>query len=471
MPAATDGNAPLTYSLSPTLPTGLTFNAGTRRITGTPTVVSAVRTYTYTVRDAAGDTASLTFNLSVRDPMPTFGSARIGNQSYALNTAISTLQLPAATDGNAPLTYSPSPTLPTGLTFNAGTRRITGTPTVVSAVRMYTYTVRDADGDTASLTFNLNVGNPMPTFGSAGIGNQSYALNTAISILQLPAATNGNAPLTYSLSPTLPAGLTFNANTRQITGTPTVALSATTYTYTVTDSDGDTDSLTFDLSVRDPMPTFGAATIGDQFYALNTAISTLQLPVATDGNAPLTYSLSPTLPTGLTFSASTRQITGTPTVALSATTYTYMVTDTDGDTASLTFDLSVRDPMPTFGSMTVGNQSYTLNTAISPLQLPAATDGNGPLTYSLSPGLPAGLTFNASTRQITGTPTVASAVRTYTYTVTDADGDTASLTFTIRVAVKPTFGSATIGNQSYACLLYTSPSPRDRQKSRMPSSA
>ena len=28
-----------------------------------------------------------------------------------------------------------------------------------------------------------------------------------------------------------------------------------------------------------------------------------------------------------------------------------------------------------------------------------------------------------------------------------------------------------LGDESYACLLYTSPSPRDRQKSRMPSSA
>ena len=33
-------------------------------------------------------------------------------------------------------------------------------------------------------------------------------------------------------------------------------------------------------------------------------------------------------------------------------------------------------------------------------------------------------------------------------------------------------GSATIeGKQYWICLLYTSPSPRDRQKSRMPSSA
>ena len=32
-------------------------------------------------------------------------------------------------------------------------------------------------------------------------------------------------------------------------------------------------------------------------------------------------------------------------------------------------------------------------------------------------------------------------------------------------------GSLTISQESYTCLLYTSPSPRDRQKSRMPSSA
>ena len=34
-----------------------------------------------------------------------------------------------------------------------------------------------------------------------------------------------------------------------------------------------------------------------------------------------------------------------------------------------------------------------------------------------------------------------------------------------------TFSSPSAPNGSYTCLLYTSPSPRDRQKSRMPSSA
>ena len=36
---------------------------------------------------------------------------------------------------------------------------------------------------------------------------------------------------------------------------------------------------------------------------------------------------------------------------------------------------------------------------------------------------------------------------------------------------KAQFGREPEGVESIACLLYTSPSPRDRQKSRMPSSA
>ena len=37
--------------------------------------------------------------------------------------------------------------------------------------------------------------------------------------------------------------------------------------------------------------------------------------------------------------------------------------------------------------------------------------------------------------------------------------------------LNPFFGGADVANNNNLCLLYTSPSPRDRQKSRMPSSA
>ena len=55
--------------------------------------------------------------------------------------------------------------------------------------------------------------------------------------LTLPAATGGDGTLMYSLSPSPPAGLSFNTSTRKLSGTPTGSQAATTYTYTVTDSD------------------------------------------------------------------------------------------------------------------------------------------------------------------------------------------------------------------------------------------
>ena len=55
------------------------------------------------------------------------------------------------------------------------------------------------------------------------------------------------------------------------------------------------------------------------------------------------------------------------------------------------------------------------------------------MTYSISPDLPAGLTFGASSRTITGAPMTGTESVTYTYTATDEDGDTATLDFKITV--------------------------------------
>ena len=90
------------------------------------------------------------------------------------------------------------------------------------------------------------------------------------------------------------------------------------------------------------------------------------------------------------------------------------------------------DRFPSFrAASNPGAQTYTVGTAIDALTLPEASGGNGTLAYSLSPNVP-GLTFNASTRQLTGTPSTAG---TYamTYTVTDEDDDTDTLGFTITV--------------------------------------
>ena len=181
-------------------------------------------------------------------------------------------------------------------------------------------------------------------------------------------------------------------------------------------------------------PSFGGATIPDQSWTEGKQVETLTLPAATGGDGDLAYSLTPALPSGLTFDATTRQVTGTPETPQEAVTYTYTATDTDGDTDELGFTITVEENLiPSFGDAAIPDQSWMEGRVIETLTLPVATGGNGELTYSLTPAVPAGLTLAAATRMLSGTPTRAQAARGYTWTVTDADGDTDTVSFTITV--------------------------------------
>ncbi len=88
----------------------------------------------------------------------------------------------------------------------------------------------------------------------------------------------------------------------------------------------------------------------------------------------------------------------------------------------------------------VKDQAYTAGTAISALVLPEAIVGEGAITYRVS-GLPMGLTFDAGTRTISGTPEAPTdgAVEV-TYTAEDSTGATATLVFSITVNSPLSFG-------------------------------
>ena len=89
-------------------------------------------------------------------------------------------------------------------------------------------------------------------------------------------------------------------------------------------------------------------------------------------------------------------------------------------------------PTPSLGfAASVTDQSYLPDRAILPLVLPAASGGDGTLTYSLSPQVP-GLTFAARSRTLTGTPTQTGEYA-MTYAARDEIGATAERTFIIYV--------------------------------------
>jgi len=82
---------------------------------------------------------------------------------------------------------------------------------------------------------------------------------------------------------------------------------------------------------------------------------------------------------------------------------------------------------------TIENQTYIMGRTITPLILPEVIGGVTPVRYTLEPQLPDGLNFNASSRQLTGTPQSISSPQSFTYSATDSRGFSGQLTFTIDV--------------------------------------
>ena len=95
------------------------------------------------------------------DTEPSFGAQRVQDQAFTVGTAITALPLPAASGGNAPLTYSLRPDIP-GLQFDVRARTLSGTPTA-TGVHTMTYRVVDSDLDAATLSFVVRI-NPRPGY-------------------------------------------------------------------------------------------------------------------------------------------------------------------------------------------------------------------------------------------------------------------------------------------------------------------
>ena len=252
--------------------------------------------------------------------------------------------------------------------------------------------------------------------------------------ITLPAvATEGNGTTIYSLTPVLPAALTYATDTRVISGVPTGGpQSATVFTYTATDRDGDAVEQTFSVTVY---PRIAIPSIGVQNISANRQI-TIALPTASGGSGSYSYDV-PDLPPGLSFDSSsgTPQFFGIPTT-IGETTLTYTVRDNiPPEEASLIFTIVVEEDLqPEFESdQMVDDLIFVLRDSVS-LTLSGATGGNGPITYSLSSGvLPAGLIFSAPAQTIEGMPTTVAAATEITYRATDRDGDLFEQTFTITV--------------------------------------
>ena len=121
---------------------------------------------------------------------------------------------------------------------------------------------------------------------------------------------------------------------------------------------------------------------------------------------------------------------------------------------------------------TVSNNNYGGNTYADTGVFPSAAVTGA--TCAISPALPTGMSLTSGTCAITGTPTVTAVNATYTVWA-NISGQSFSGQVWLEVGLNVPIPSYSPSLYTYTkdttCLLYTSPSPRDRTRSRMPSSA
>jgi large repetitive protein len=428
---STGGVAPITYSAPPgDLPPGLTLSGGV--ISGTPTATGTFN-FTVTGTDSSGNayTGSAAYSITVAAPTISVTTTTLlsGTVGVAYSDDV------VATGGNTPYTFSvDTGALPIGVTLNTANGRISGTPTEAGS---FPVTIRVTDATTggsyfATQAYTLVINAPTITLSSTSLPNATIAQAYSASGAPI-SASGGTSPYSYAATG-LPAGLTINAASGVVSGTPTAS-----------------GSFNFDVTATDSSTGAGAPFTGTRSYTLVVGAPTIVVsptnpvltPVAAgvpvntqftaaDGVAPYTYSVGAGLPPGVTLSGDS--LTGT---ATAVGTYTFTITAQDSSTGAgpytgqRTYTLNIGAPAITVsGSLPNGQSgvaygSHTLT----------ASGGTAPYTFADSGNLPAGLTLS-STGTLSGTPTE---VGTFNVTISATDSTAGgsflgSAAFTITIA-------------------------------------
>ena len=421
------GTAPFVFSLSGLpLSSGLFIdNNGT--ISGISNLDEGQYAVEVTVTDSIGYRISKAYILNAGEPpliLDDYIPGATLNQPYFWAPTVT------GSDGNLVVSVAVTGgTLPTGLSMSGTT--ISGTPTVdnqscqitVTAFNDYepggvsrTYTLR------VSLAARINTLSPLPN----GIVGVPYDF-----IL----SAYGDEPVWWHLGGDLPPGLSLDAN-GVLSGIPTAP---GTYSFSIqAANDYGFENRLYSLTVYQ-FPVITTTTLG--YARLGRAYSS---QLTATGSMPITWFITGgSLPTGLSLDPSTGIISGEP-VEGGSFTFTVVATNIAGNSAPATFTIEAGSALAIVTTSPL--PSGIRNVVYTPLTFQAeGLDDSFAHTWSwvaqAGSSFPPGLTLNATSGVLTGTPT-AIGVYNVNVTITNGANGTVTAPFTITVGAPPVITSA-----------------------------
>jgi hypothetical protein len=428
-----------TFSVTGTLPTGVTFAGGV--LSGTP---------------AAGTGGSYPLAFTASNgvlPNATQPFTLIVNQAPAITSAANvTFTVGAAGSFTVTTSGFPAPTiarggvaLPNGVTFvdnGNGTGTLAGMPAAgTGGTYAISFTATNVAGSSPAQAFTLTV-NQAPAVTSANTVNFRVSVAGSFTVttsgFPVPTIARGGVAL--------PNGVTFvdNGNgTGTLAGTPAAGTGgAYAITFTATNSVGSSPAQAFTLNVEAP-PAITSA--NSDTFTVGTADS---FTVTTTGFPAPTVSQTGTLPAGVTFNTGTKVLGGT---ATQTGTFNLVFTATNAVPPDATQNFTLNVICPT---ITV-NPSTAMPEGLYQIAYGGATFTQSGSTGSTitwtAIGLPAGLTINSATGVVSGTPTNTVANAVVTVTATDNFGCSGSRGTTITVRPVATADSYTggVGNTQF----------------------
>jgi hypothetical protein len=453
----TPGSKNFTIS-SGTLPKGLSLDPSTGFISGTPSQEEKQDGITLhlaiTNNGHVDETTSVPFTINVspqavglRQVGASPLNVRTNAQFIAAVEAYGDVRQPAA------ISMSSSVALPGGVTFDAASASVSGK---VANAGLFAWPVDflNGDGRPASASIRVGVYNPLSIDATPDIKVTQFASSLAIHKVTydpmsvVPFAPGATMPQ-ISLVGTLPAGITYNPLTETLQGGTSEPIGRYgPYAFTITDGSGASvtgNTFYIDVEERDPLQ----VTVADPTFivgldqGINPVVQLVRPPLS--ATQRLAYSLTGTLPEGLSFNPDNGVISGTAVTLGDYPGFVLTVADADGAkyaavSAPFTIHAVAAGPITQLAIAPV-------RTPVDyPLSIPGLQFANtiGALTYAVDGTLPDGLTLDPSTGAISGVPTQVSS-GSITINVTDGEGRTGQGRIDLSVLNHPTLDAGVYG--------------------------